>query len=692
VTLSLFTVGGTDEAGPTDPNQFPVQVANRLLPSGWQIVADQLDGLATLSPVRWFPINYPAALYPMAPSVQAGREHLVAAIQSAPGPFVLCGYSQGAIVTDVVWSQDILAATGVIHQRLNDVAAIFNFGDPLRCFPAGTLVRRADGTQCPIEDIVVGDQVVTAEASIGRVIATTQKDADSLVKLHIDGHHHLHTTEEHQILTKRGYIAAKNLKPGELIALPKFMGENVTYINPNYHAGKPCNPVRSYVKLPERIDLTPEFGRVIGLFLAEGSTQVGHSGMTVWDFCDDEADTLAAEIVSFFRKLGLEPDIRTSAEKHGCRVLLCGIGWARMFRSLCGHLAHGKRLHADITDGPSDFLEAVLFGWLEDDGQARRGEHVGTTVSHSLALSMYDIAQATGYHPTISTHQRGSCRRVWEVTVGVRKQNTHDVTAYEDRWFTSRNTSGIVGVSYRATYPGTSKWRACYQRVELGQFSSKEEAAKAVRVYREELARRGKLTDERGRTRSAQHDTHVWRTFIELENVKHDAAVYDFTVEGNHSYVAEGIGVHNCPGIANGNLLAGIPLPTKLDGVVTGGIAGPADLTPQQTPDFLYSFALDGDLYACAPVGENPWENEAAPGRVETGIYDIVQQATFIDVVAIAEDLLVPVGTVEAIINGLTFAAAGANAPHYRYGPYVPVAAHKIRQLAAQTSTSSVIA
>jgi hypothetical protein len=271
MTLALFTVGGTGQAGPTDPNQFPVQVARRLAPSGWQIVADKLDGLATIPPVTWVPIDYPAALYPMAPSVQKGRENLVAAIRAAPGPFVLCGYSQGAIVTDVVWSQDILADDGVLHGRLPDVAAIVNFGDPLRC-----------------------------------------------------------------------------------------------------------------------------------------------------------------------------------------------------------------------------------------------------------------------------------------------------------------------------------------------------------------------------------------------------------------------------PGIANGNLLAGIPLPTELDGVVTGGIAGPADLTPDQTPDFLYSFALDGDLYACAPVGKNPWTAEAPAGRVETSIYDIVQQATVLDVAAIAEDLAMPVGTVEAIINGLTFLGAGANAPHYRYGPYVAVAAGKIRQLAAR--------
>lgn len=126
-----------------------------------------------------------------------------------------------------------------------------------------------------------------------------------------------------------------------------------------------------------------------------------------------------------------------------------------------------------------------------------------------------------------------------------------------------------------------------------------------------------------------------------------------------------------CPGIANGNKYAGIPLPKTADGQVTGGIAGKDDLKPEETPDFLLSFALDGDLYACCPVGQSPWTNESSVGRVETNIYDIIQQATFLDIISIAKDLVTPIGTVEAIINGLTFAAAGTNAPHWQYGPLV---------------------
>jgi hypothetical protein len=127
-----------------------------------------------------------------------------------------------------------------------------------------------------------------------------------------------------------------------------------------------------------------------------------------------------------------------------------------------------------------------------------------------------------------------------------------------------------------------------------------------------------------------------------------------------------------CPGIAHGNEVAGLPLPKKLDGQVTGGIAGPADLTAAQTPDFLLSCALDGDLYAAAPVGQSPWNAESSVGKVETNIYDIIQQPTFSDVISIAKDLGMPIGTVEAIYNALLFFGQGVNAAHWAYGPFVP--------------------
>src|ERR1700756_383892 len=94
---------------------------------------------------------------------------------------------------------------------------------------------------------------------------------------------------------------------------------------------------------------------------------------------------------------------------------------------------------------------------------------------------------------------------------------------------------------------------------------------------------------------------------------------------------------YRCPGIAHGNELAGIPLPAKKDGQITGGIGGPLDLTVEQTPDFYYSFALDGDLYAACPTGAGPGgvgvpKEEASAGYVGASIFNAVQKTSFLNI------------------------------------------------------------
>lgn len=66
-----------------------------------------------------------------------------------------------------------------------------------------------------------------------------------------------------------------------------------------------------------------------------------------------------------------------------------------------------------------------------------------------------------------------------------------------------------------------------------------------------------------------------------------------------------------CPGIAHGNELAGLVIPGSTDGVVTGGIAGPDDLKPEETPDFYYSRCNINDLYGSCPTGPTPWASNA---------------------------------------------------------------------------------
>lgn len=130
-----------------------------------------------------------------------------------------------------------------------------------------------------------------------------------------------------------------------------------------------------------------------------------------------------------------------------------------------------------------------------------------------------------------------------------------------------------------------------------------------------------------------------------------------------------------CPGIAHGNELAGMPMPGKVDGQVTGGIAGPLDYTPDQAnlkaPDgnwLIYSFVNPNDLYADAPCGADPWHGEPSVGEVEYLFFKIVMYERWQDYLRLATLLGKPVGDIEALVNTAEFFGAGQNAGHYTYG------------------------
>lgn len=104
---------------------------------------------------RWQPVgNYPAKAFPMGPSVDQGRAELIHQIELNPGPFALAGYSQGAIVTSLVWKYDLSAPNGVLHHRLADCRKIVTWGNPMRQrgYSWGTTTGAADNNSHGIAD------------------------------------------------------------------------------------------------------------------------------------------------------------------------------------------------------------------------------------------------------------------------------------------------------------------------------------------------------------------------------------------------------------------------------------------------------------------------------------------------------------------------------------------------------------
>jgi hypothetical protein len=346
------------------------------------------------------------------------------------------------------------------------------------CFPAGTRVRMADGSERAIEDVRLGEEVVTAEGNTGSVAQTMiRQHFGHLVKVRIWGHSHLRCTPEHPILTARGYVQAGDLQQGDRVAFPRYMAEQVTAIVPNDYIRVPQSAAAH--KLPSKIELNENTGRLFGTYLAEGSCD---ASKVRWTFGNHEqGHRLVEETVRLLAaEWGVTAHVKEREGLNSINVTLFGTAWARLFTSLTGTGAIRKKVHPHLSGGPRDFQAAMIDGWLAGDGYVRAdGGTAGSTISADLALAMYDIAQALGRRPVI--------------TVAPGKVNS-----------------------------------AAKERQPSWTVTMAKNPADHTHNY------------------STQDDRHVWRAVREISTEEFSGPVYNLHVQGDESYVAEGVGVHNC--------------------------------------------------------------------------------------------------------------------------------------------------
>ena len=415
---------------------------------------------------------------------------------------------QGHPLPLMTWSQagmPVIPRDQWIEQDLSFLGVpIADQGQHGSCFIGSTLVRMADGTYKPIERINLLDEVVTAEGNVGRVTKLWVRQHDGeLVHMKLWGHSHLKMTPEHPVLTKRGYVSAKDLQPDDMVAITKHDPDVVKFVMTAGHSqmtrwytnraksmtmgvrGRKA-PVLTKTPVPDIIELNRNTGRIFGMFLAEGSTD---GDKVVWTFCDDEEDTLVAELVRLIKEeWGAEAHVRLKTSHHTATVSLYGKPWALLFESLCSSKAWLKNPSKELRSGSREFLEGLYTGWMDGDGHFEKKSRrtSGVSVSKQLGMAMFDIAIRLGLKPTIrecqpTMNEHAKTRRVfWEVG-------------------SAENLS------------------PCYQ--------------------------------------SEQDDKHLWRRVREIATEPYSGLVFNLEVQGDNSYVAEGIGVHNCTGHGNTSAL-----------------------------------------------------------------------------------------------------------------------------------------
>jgi intein/homing endonuclease len=358
------------------------------------------------------------------------------------------------------------------------------------CLTAGTLIEMADGSHRPIEDVRLLERVRTAEGHEGVVLQTHVRfHADGLVRMRLRGLGEFRATPEHPVLTRSGYVPVGELRLGDEVRLPGVLSGEQREIRTAEWLSEREQRVRvsgarwagvagrgavsaTIAAAPERIELTPTFGRIVGLWLAEGTTT---ANKLVWSFGGHERDTLAAELMELLvAELRCQPRLQVRGN-GSLAVVVYGKHWRMLFERMFSRGPYEKTLPGALASGPPDFLRAVFDGWMAGDGHRRRERWHGVTVSKPLAFSMYRIAQGLGMAPTL-------------------------------RFSPGRPNAAA------ATRRG--RWDL--------EFGDGQQA----------------VVDEGG----------AWRKVTALEHEEWAGHVFNLHVDGDNSYAADGVAVHNCVG------------------------------------------------------------------------------------------------------------------------------------------------
>lgn len=392
------------------------------------------------------------------------------------------------------------------------------------CFPPGTLIRMADGSHKPIEDVRTTELVASAEGRARHVRGTSARfHAGEIVRVRLWGHQHLRLTEEHPVLTERGYVPAGELRRNDFVSLPRYLPcperavESSRLIARKRRSCASCGcDFAAYTsrcrtcyarhrrrvsagssvltlgraELPDRLVLTAGLGRLLGLYAAEGSVREKPRGRTSFALSAAEGE-LAQEIVELIEtELAHQARIEDrSTIDNSVNVTVNGIELARLFEALVGTGSAAKRLHSSLFAAPEEFLRALLFGWLEGDGHRQQRQRVGVTISKALAHDMLSIASALGLRPTIDSH----------------KPKSRDNSRRREAWIVKFPDPENPGSPAPGVAPrGHDTWR-CRQTEESD-----------------------------------------WRKVRVIERQPYAGFVYNLSVDSDASYIAEGVAVHNC--------------------------------------------------------------------------------------------------------------------------------------------------
>lgn len=322
------------------------------------------------------------------------------------------------------------------------------------CLPAGVPISTQTGIS-PIEQVRVGDLVLTHRGryrpvrrlfnrtftgKLYRIVTVGQPDP-------------LDLTEDHPVLAVRRplikggrrllkaagtpeWVRPSDLKAGDYLVKPRIQGDLATNgWEVAIQSGGTGGRNRLWTQQIVQVPITPDIGRLVGYFLAEGFvsdrrlTFAFHVNET--EFRDD----VRAIVQGYFGLLGYE----TRNTGLGRNVRYDSAVLARLFGFLGKHCDE-KRIPAEFMTAPAEVRSELIRGLWRGDGyrERRRGYYILSTTSPHLAYQSQELLASLGIASGVTSQVVPGKRRAFHVHVTAEFVELM-ARLMEDQFFERRN-------------------------------------------------------------------------------------------------------------------------------------------------------------------------------------------------------------------------------------------------------------
>ena len=372
------------------------------------------------------------------------------------------------------------------------------------CVPEGERIITSAGPR-PIETVDEGDEVLTHEGRVGRVLWTTQHAFDGeLIEVQPTGFSPFRLTANHRVLAfprsarmkldrvrypridgtleagaTADWVPAEQLTAGWVLAYPILHDKE----------DRATLSAKGLGELPVDEDLMTLFG----YYLAEGS--LSGKGRKPYQQCfyfHEREATYVDKLQTILRGLGLTSSVQR--RRHTAGVITHSLALGQLLDGLFGRGAHRKRLPDWILRLPHEKQRALVRALWEGDGYVGRvGRYWRATYctsSWDLAVQVHQILLRLGIAAFLHHRDQRGRRRNWVISV------------------TSQDALGCLGAVLGE--PGLASG---------------------------------------GRRRTAQAFVRDGFFYVGVRAVRRVAwkgHVHNLEVEGAHSFVLPGAALHNC--------------------------------------------------------------------------------------------------------------------------------------------------